>query len=432
MKHSRKYRKICFTPKSRARSIASTLLSIIFNTAHAIDARTADYLRAALCNSRAGVLCLRPKIHKVPVGVRPIINLRSSWTALFALFLSEALQPMQLECQHLLQSADDFLHAYANGSFSSDDDIAIIDAINLYPSIGHDHLCEKMVPRIRGFYRNRQSFGSFIITVFLIVIRTQVVRHDGKFYLAFKSICTGLSPGVQIANIYLSELDAEVAALPVKAFSRFLDDACFTASLGTCQLVMETLNSWHSSIRWTLSGVGRHKDSFLDLCLSLEQNSEATSRLRYTLHRKEMNKYLYLPRNSCHPANCFRAVIQGEAWRIHKRCDQSADVVRELAFFAGKLADRGYSYSEIEASLDRVNAKFDVHASTGIKRRAPTDAQRVARLMLQFSSSVNLKFLRMCLKQVEPLLRSHLDVGFRVQSNIFRTLYAATWARLRN
>ena len=103
---------------------------------------------------------------------------------------------------------------------------------------------------------------------------------------------------------------------------------------------LQFLNNRRSSIVWEETSRGRSVD-YLDLTVSLEPSG-----ISYRTFRKHTNKYLHVPRYSCHPASVFRSVIASETSRLFYTNKSKEDFDRELDFFVKKLVLRGYSKNE--------------------------------------------------------------------------------------
>ena len=104
-------------------------------------------------------------------------------------------------------------------------------------------------------------------------------------------IGTGLACGAQLANLYLADLDDELAPL-AHFYGRYLDDVfCIT---NTRNNILDTANTFHRSIKLEFASQGRSNVPFLDLALSLGISNV----IFYELCRKPAEAYQYLPRGS--------------------------------------------------------------------------------------------------------------------------------------
>ena len=338
---------------SRTRNAQDALHSIIKTGLHtdAITDKQARFLSTALVSKRSGRFRLRVKLHKTPIVGRPIANLSRHWLAPASLLLCQALAPIQKKLPFVLTGSHDFVQRTGDLTLSSDDALHTIDAENLYPSIDSKHLFSQVSKQIDEFYHG-SSFAHFAIELLRIVLDSQCVEHDGRFFYGH-GIATGLPPGVFLANIYLAPLDALTADEPkIKFYYRFVDDTIICSKDHTTPLMI--LNSYHSNITWLLTATGGHDTAvpFLDLSLKI-----TGGQLFYETYRKPLNGYLYIPKNSRHPETSFKSLIQGEVTRLIRTNRHKEDLQRHLDFFAEKLRRRGYDPSFVQRCMRRQLAR---------------------------------------------------------------------------
>ena len=105
----------------------------------------------------------------------------------------------------------------------------------------------------------------------------------------------------------------------------------------------DVMNSFHPSIVCTHDvSDGGKSASFLDLALNLDGNH-----LHYSTYRKPINVYNYTPYDSCHARNIFRAIIATELFRLLRTNNSEASFDYQVAFFFGKLVNKGYAVHEM-------------------------------------------------------------------------------------
>ena len=261
--------------------------------------------------SDVGCFRIRPKIHKSPLEGRPVFNFNASWIQPIAIFLSETLNPLVNDCEHVLLNTDNFLERLINSQLPLDSDliIEVEDVKHLYPSIDHDDLMRRISIRIRRHFSDQVSFASLVINLISTIMKCQHITFGKCTWKVITGIGTGLACGAQLANLYLADLDDELAPL-AHFYGRYLDDVfCIT---NTRNNILDTANTFHRSIKLEVASQGRSNVPFLDLALSLGTSNV----IFYKLYRKPANAYQYLPRGSCHRAETFNGLVVGESIRI--------------------------------------------------------------------------------------------------------------------
>eukprot|EP00974_Lingulodinium_polyedra_P064929 6276936-Lingulodinium_polyedra.AAC.1 len=78
---------------------------------------------------------------------------------------------------------------------------------------------------------------------------------------------------------------------------------------------MHVLASFKDYIVWEITAQGAGNIPMLDIALSLRYDNNGRGSVHYMLFEKKLNKYQYIPRDSCHPGHCFEGVARGCAKR---------------------------------------------------------------------------------------------------------------------
>ena len=73
-----------------------------------ITLREKSFLLSKIGTTDVGCFRIRPKIHKSPLEGRPVFNFNASWIQPIAIFLSETLNPLVNDCEHVLLNTDIF------------------------------------------------------------------------------------------------------------------------------------------------------------------------------------------------------------------------------------------------------------------------------------------------------------------------------------
>ena len=381
----------------------------------------ANYLRAALHCKAHGSFRLRLKLHKTPMGARPIANLTRSWIHPLAKMLCHYLRPMEKECKYVIASSKDIVHALPS-CVSSNLELLTIDAFQLYEHIDPEHLLAAITLKLRQFYATSFGLASFLINLLDVVIHSQFVLHRGTVYQCKSAIATGLAPGVFLANLYLDCLDITLACLPnVISYRRLVDDAFLIIEQGSVDTIVQQANAYHPSIRWEVSGCGQSVDYF-DTTISITADLE----LVWSTFRKPLNRYLYVPAQSCHPESTLKSIVSSEVSRMLVTNKHITGTRFQLEFFAQKLGKRGYDLSVIKRLID--NALHE--------RPAPLRTKIVRNIFFkcQHASSLNLKRMRCSLNKYRSLLDLALQSDTNIvvcrsqQPNLFQRNYSNNWS----
>ena len=128
-----------------------------------------------------------------------------------------------------------------------------------------------------------------------------------NFYVQVRGVTTGLICALQIANIYLEQLDDYVVSTfndNLQMYARYVDDVIV---IHTCTVVelLQTFNAFEDNIAITHEEDESDRSGhFLDLAYST-----VGSRIHYETYRKPLAAYAFTPFQSCHHQSVFSAIV---------------------------------------------------------------------------------------------------------------------------
>jgi len=403
-----------------------------------ITSAQGGYIVSRCGSTHIGGFRLRPKIHKEKLEARPVFNFTGSWILPVCIFLCDALAPVQNAlCPHAVQNTDDVQARLSATHLPSLLDLVllVIDIKNLYPSIDQDLLLRLVVSKVNEFYANRKRFALLVCNLLKCVVRSQHVCFENQNYKALVGIGTGIPCGTFLANIMLSFYDEFLvhSNKPV-FFCRNIDDCLAITERDKSVAFLNSANSWQPCIVNEFADEPGSAANYLDLTVTLLYHN-SKYQLGFSIFRKPLNKYMYLPRSSCHAPGTFFSICFGEALRILRRCSSAVDVRREFNFLTGKLVAKGYSNEEIGLAISKACAIY--HSNSNCSRSVShrvlsvrTSGTRKAFLKLKHSSSINYTHIHKLAHKLRHLHGSKLVVAKTVQHSMFRMLYPHMWGNV--
>lgn len=404
---------------SESKAGALALVEFFFYS-QVITASLRRYLLHRFQNSCAGIFRVLVKVHKEPVGSRPVCNLRSSWFAPFATFLVEQLLPLQKNHPSIISSTDELLVLLGQLECKENMQLITLDVNNLYPSICRSHMLSLLIPLIRASF-TCQQFATFLIKVLDLVLSVVFVEFEGELYRSLEGVPTGLSVAGVLANLYLSHLDLflqDSLGEQLQLVVRYIDDL-----LLVCQPAAEDVqalaDSWHPSLTFQISGVG--EVNFLDICLRID----ADRSLFWSMYHKPKNLYLYIPAASNHPPGCFLSLQIGGIVRCMRRNKSQRDVCKHIELFKTRLKDRGFSLKAFECLRTRFSLR--TRESTNLRSSSVF-------LKVPYNKDINVKWLKSQLLRHLPLLQQSVPncavrPCWSVRKSLFRQRYREVWKK---
>lgn len=392
-----------------------------------ISTRLAAFLLHDVSSEVVGRFRIRLKIHKTPNVGRPIANLTRCWLSPCYKLLVEVLKPIQASLPYVVDGSSSFSTAVPR-RLDETNELATVDVRNLYPSIDTEHLIVVVSLAITKHYHGNSNYIDFAVKILALVLKHQIIEFEDSHFSGH-GIATGLDPGVLLANIYLAPLDEHIVnTLNPCFYFRYVDDSVICSEVVDEALVL--LNGFHPSISWEITARGgrsaQHEPAvpFLDLELSIHNSHLVTKTFQ-----KPLNEYLYVPRSSCHPQSCFRGLIRGEILRYIRTNSCIRDCRNVIDLFRQRLFRRGYDATEIDTCISEVfrHLRFSRFAAVRLK------SAKQLFFTTTYSSTLNIRVIKMCLKKFEPRFSSRfthsivLQLSHRVQPNRFQRLYRDNW-----
>lgn len=296
---------------------------------------------------RSPVLYLLPKLHKDPIGTRPIVAGHSSCLTASAKVADWYFSDYLTQSTVILRDSTELLLALEELHIPHDVEVclATADITNLYGVIPLFDL-QELMKQLKGKSAQQSDVQIHILMQKLAsyVLQCNVVLFDNKSYLQTEGVAMGSPFGPTAANLFLHHvLDTKLtstSAFPrIIRVYRYLDDLFFVlrgSSTENLSLQRE-LNLIHRCLQFTVD-ISDQSVHFLDLNISFKDHHFHTS-----LYTKPMSLFLYIPALSFHTRPQLTAFIKGETLRILRVSSTLHSFQKSLQSFVTHLHARGYT-----------------------------------------------------------------------------------------
>lgn len=309
-----------------------------------------------------------PKVHKNPIAFRPIQTFTGWLAQPLAAYLATVLQPYL--CQYfpetILKDSATLVKELENYPyFPPGSKLASFDVVNLYPSIPVDELKDILRRRV-GLIRRcyQESLGAQLpasyteaklLELFSFILDCNYCVFDQKLYQQISGIPTGANCSVELANLYLAELEKPlVDSLPFLFYRRYIDDGLVILPKGfELENAVRAFNSLSPAIKVTFSEPARSLP-FLDVLLDL---NPALGSLSFSVYQKELNRYLYIPGFSFHSPALFTGFIRAELLRYVLRSSSEPVFAKVRGLLLARLFRRGYPLAKLLPAFASVSYK---------------------------------------------------------------------------
>ena len=336
---------------------------------------------------RTAVIYFLKKIHKCPMGIRPIVSTVNSATANLAEFLDHYLQPIMKQLPAYLKDTTQFLREIADIPVHGETWLVTVDVKSLYTNIPNEE-------GIRACYEawlkqetdNPQHPPAETLRQLLeLVLKLNVFEFNDKHYLQIFGTAMGSKLAPAYANTFMGKLEKNILATsPLKPsyYHRFIDDIFMVWPHSEEELdqFITHMNRANQSIRFT-SEKSTKEIVFLDVTVYKGRKNKTDNdssgevdtlcTLQTKTYIKPTNKQLYVRKGSYHPKGTGKGITVGEAIRYLRTNSDPNNFSSMLMQHKRNLIKRGYSGGEINRHLR--NIKFSMRASKALKSKHETD-----------------------------------------------------------
>ncbi|UYV84189.1 hypothetical protein LAZ67_X001476 [Cordylochernes scorpioides] len=195
----------------------------------------------------------------------------------------------------------------------------------------------------QGVRINQVSCRNILMVIVLLWAQIHLGNADWTFqqnqiYRQIKGSPMGSPLSLTVAEIVLLTIDEWINSrenLGIKKWRRYIDDIYCEYHLGADQAILDTLNSYHPEIKFTIEREENHTLPYLDALIFRNRNSFQT-----TVYYKDTTKPSYIPFNSYSPVSYKISVVKTLTKRLHTHCSLRA--LKEKENIYNNLRTFGY------------------------------------------------------------------------------------------
>lgn len=322
-------------------SVINTREKLMYTFRHFITPNVTKFLRSHDHLTDPAKFHVIPKIHKTPMVGRPIAASHSYITRPISVFVDEMVKPL-INMPTVLRDSGELIQILESTVLPSNCFLVTADVISLYPNVD----VKKALVALDFLLREAKARETP-----LLVQLARLVFENNYLISEFSSdivhqdfgLAMGTPFAVTAANAFMYHLEKDTVAQyseNLVLYKRFIDDifAIWRGSKQKLLQFLDALNSKNDRIKLTYV-ISESSISFLDLFLYKDW---AFSTLQFSTFQKPLNKYLYIPYESFHPASNKKAFIKGELMRYARNSSTNLAYVNTREKFWKRLRVRGY------------------------------------------------------------------------------------------
>ena len=301
-------------------------------------------------NAKFPLLYLMPKLHKQPIGVRPIVADHSSILTNTAKVSGFFFSELYSDSEVIITDTRRFINEIESLRVNHPNCIlATADITNLYGEIPINHLIDiirtaEMRPLAVGTPLKQLQYTRlirFMKKITEIALKNNFLQFNGQIYHQHTGVAMGSALGPTMANVYLhTRVDQTLLDKPeVLYVRRYLDDVFFVLRENTdIREFQNSLNRIDAPfMRFTLES-DLSMVNFLDLFVY--KSKDGTFKVKNYV--KPNNKFLYIPYKSFHTDTVKKGFIKTELMRLVKNSSTITHYKDAAYKFQRYLLARGY------------------------------------------------------------------------------------------
>ncbi len=351
---------------NRLENFKATLKDLISsNLNHLSKSEVIYFQRSFKIKHRLPIFYGLPKVHKIPITLRPVVSSVNSFSSVFSNWLDFKMKDLLPLVKSYTKNSSDVIDDLKNLDIPENAILFSADAKSMYTNIDTN----VGIQSFQDFFIYNQAKipQDFPVNLFLRVLELVMTNNIFCFgdttWLQLSGTAMGTPAACAYATItYGHHENTKILTefLPqLLYYRRYIDDIFGvwvpppTNKETTWVKFKERLNEW-GSLEWIIESPS-NKTTFLDLNLELKNCKIQTSTFQ-----KALNLYLYIPPNSAHPPSCLKGLISGEMRRYWIQNDpQNFESI--LTKFIIRLTERGHNLHDLLPLLKHAAVQLKNH-----------------------------------------------------------------------
>ena len=175
------------------------------------------------------------------------------------------------------------------------------DVVWLFTNVSLDETIDIIIKRIYDKEINTDIPKKEMRELLYLYTKNAHFTINNKKYLQVDGVAMGSPPGPVLANIFMVELKQSIIPTlsnNILLWKRYVDDTICFIKLTAINKVLETLNSYHTNIKFAIEIESENKILFLDVLLIRSNKLISTK-----VYRKNTNTDIYIIWKSFAPNN---------------------------------------------------------------------------------------------------------------------------------
>ena len=346
--------------KSFQRQVQETLLSMKKKFSKKL------YKKLYPSSSRPGLYYGLAKVHKLKgsndvnrLPMRPVISNIGTATYELSKHLADLLKPLT-KSQYSIDSTKDFVNKIRQKRIPQDFELVSFDVVSLFTSVPLDFTIKLILDKI---YKDklietklkRDEMKQLLETC----TKEMHFSYNGTIYRQIDGVSMGSPLGPVIANIFMVELEKTLVPQleeNVRLWYRYVDDTFTMIRKGCVEAVLDRLNGFHPSIKFTFEKESNDSIAFLDVKVIKKIDGSFDT----DVHRKPTDTNVYVSWEAFAPRAWKTGTLKGLVRRALTICSTEEFQTKEISFLKKVFGEQnGFPSRIIHDCIHSVKRKIE-------------------------------------------------------------------------
>ncbi|XP_062556934.1 uncharacterized protein LOC134221765 [Armigeres subalbatus] len=200
-----------------------------------------------------------------------------------AKYLSDILGNITGKTESHVRNSFDFAEEITGFQTNEDEVLFSLDVVSLYTNVPVDFALECLEERWEEVEQHTNIDKTSFIDAVKLVLESTFFVYQGKVYGQTFGVPMGSPLSPVIANVVMEKLEQECRnkleeeQISLRLYRRYVDDCMCVAKNEHIQKIVDTFNSFHDRLQFTVEVEMEGKIKFLDMMLERKDNSISTT-----------------------------------------------------------------------------------------------------------------------------------------------------------
>jgi len=250
-----------------------------------------------------------PKLHKVGYPLRVIVSSLKSPLYELSYFLHNIIRNSVPDATSSVGNSFKLVKELNGNMMDYGCTLASLDVVSLFTNVPSQFVYEGIENRWELIERNTKIPKQEFINAIRLVLESTFFVFDGTFYKQIFGTPMGSPLSPIIADLVLRDIETKaIKKLPFQLplYRRYVDDILLAAQVDQFNIIIETFNSFHKRLQFTLEMSIDNKINFLDVTIILNDRI-----MMFDIYEKPTNTGRYINYYSRHPSAQKRSIVYG-------------------------------------------------------------------------------------------------------------------------